>query len=128
MQLDHIAIYAYDIDVMRAFYEEGLGFKEISRTYHNNGSVKMIRLAISKSCCIELFNFDANMSSTYNSPTEKVNSGFMHVGIGVDNLKELYVLQNKSCYDIFQGQDNRKHIFLLDPEGNQIEFTLVEEE
>ena len=82
LQIDHYAIYAKDIKRLATFYRDILELSELDRTYHKDGTVKMVRLLVNNKQCIELFNYD-------NLPTQKdgyVNSGYMHLGFAVEDI------------------------------------------
>ena len=123
MNLDHIAIYAKDMELMVSFYNKLLGSAEVGRTYHKDGTVKMIRVLVNDKQTIEFFNFE-KVNSKKNG---YINGGFMHVGFSVkdidltiENIKKSGVSTIKEKY---KGVDGYYHIFLEDPEFNQLELT-----
>lgn len=115
--INHIAIYAKDMLKMLEFYKNILGFNVVEIKYHENNSIKMIRMSVNEEQSIELFNFD---TFSTNKEGEFVNSGFMHIGFEYKDLKKEINNINKN---VFIGDDKRKHFFIKDPENNLIEFS-----
>lgn len=121
--IDHIAVYAKDINQLVKFYVDVLGFVERSRTYHKDGNVKMVRVPVNSTQCIEFFNFD-----NFKSPKDGyVASGYMHIGFVVEDIDSIIVKLGKSgvpsLEQKYKGADGYYHVFFKDPEFNQIELT-----
>lgn len=126
MWINHIAIYGNNIDEMYYFYHTILGFSEMERVSDDLGKMHMVRLCISNSQNLEIFNFN---SVQVEKKEEYVNRGFMHLGFAhsdVEAVRDILLAHNISiCEDIKIGRDGLKHFFINDPEKNLIEFTEI---
>lgn len=122
ISIDHIAIYAKDMNNMIEFYSYVFAFKETERKCHENGEIKMVRLRINDFQCVELFNFDNQIGSSKGH----VTSGYMHLGVKVEDIEKyvkILFLNNIKLDQDFIGSDGTRHVFFQDPEHNQIELS-----
>lgn len=123
MNLHHVAIYGNNLHNMHFFYVHILGFKEVNRLYHESGEIRFVRLQVTETQEIELFNF----GEVKKKKDIYVNKGYMHIGFEVDDIsiiKDKLVKHNVLIkQDIIIGKDGFNHLFVEDPEKNLIEFT-----
>lgn len=126
MRINHVAIYGNNIDEMYSFYHTILGFSEMERVFDDDGKIRMIRLRVSESQNLEIFNFN---SMQIEKKSGYVNRGYMHLGFAhsdVGEIRNRLVANNiLICEDIKVGHDGLRHFFIEDPEKNLIEFTEV---
>lgn len=122
MWINHVAIYGNNIDEMLFFYHTILGFAEINRIFDSEKRIHMIRLQVSDTQNLEIFNFN---SIQIEKKSEYVNRGFMHICFGckdVETIRTKIMSNNIICEDVSVGFNGRKKFFVEDPEKNLVEI------
>lgn len=126
MWIEHVAIYGNDINKMLSFYNEVLEFDVIMKRFDDVGKIRCVTLKINEKEKIEIMNFDflkVEKRDIY------VNQGFMHIGLGCNNIakmREKLLIKNIDIKEeIKVGYDRKEHFFIEDPEKNLIEFTEI---
>jgi lactoylglutathione lyase len=136
--LGHVALKVKDIDRSMAFYNGVLGFPEMLRLHHDDGSLFLIYLRVTDEQYIELF------PDAENDQAPGVNAnGVHHFCLTVDRLEpvvEALVAAGGKPYAwtkdasgasallpsekpvIGNGLDGNRQSWLQDPDGNRIEL------
>ena len=127
MQIDHIALYATDIEAMRNFYIKYFNAKS-SNIYHNlKTDFKSYFLTFNSGARLEL------MSRPEISGRQKpiFESGFIHLAFSVGSkqaVDDLTAALKSDGFEVISGPrttgDGYYESCVLDPEGNQIEITV----
>jgi lactoylglutathione lyase len=120
--IGHVAINVADLDRSLDFYSNVLGFPEMMRIDHDNGTPWLVYLRVTDDQFIELFP-GAETEST--SPSWHAN-GFAHLCLMVDDLQTVVAdIKAKGATMLIEpksGADGNSQAWLLDPDGNKIEL------
>ena len=120
--IGHVAINVADLDRSLDFYSNVLGFPEMMRIDHDNGTPWLVYLRVTDDQFIEIFP-GAETEST--SPSWHAN-GFAHLCLMVDDLNAVVsTLESKGVTMLIppkSGADGNSQAWLLDPDGNKIEL------
>src|SRR6516164_8507526 len=135
--LGHVALKVKDVDKSMAFYSGVLGFPEMLRLHHDDGSLFLIYLRITDTQYLELFPNAANDRA----PGPDAN-GANHFCLTVERLEPVLdalianggtpyawtktgagmALQPVQKPVISNGLDGNRQSWLEDPDGNRIEL------
>ncbi len=119
--LGHIAIKVKDLDVSLEYYINKLGFPEMLRLHHEDGSVWLVYLRITDEQYLEIFPGAENDRA----PGWNAN-GPNHMCWTIDDLDacvaELKAKGVPLLSDIKKGADGNRQAWLEDPDGNRIEM------
>jgi catechol 2,3-dioxygenase-like lactoylglutathione lyase family enzyme len=121
MGMSHVAYGVTDLDASLRFYVADLGFEEVFRLNHDDGSPWLIYLHAGGGTFIELF------------PEDKVDqetaASYKHLCIRVDDMNSsLADLSSRGLEPLnpaSQGQDGNLQAWFRDPDGNPIEFMQI---
>ena len=125
MKINHIALYANDLEKMKAFYEKYFAAKS-NEMYHNpKTGLKTYFLEFSNGCRIEIMTKE-NLS---NVKKEANNTGYIHIAFSVgskDTVDELTKRLDNDGYKVISRPrttgDGYYESCVIDPENNQIEI------
>ncbi len=123
----HIGILANDLEKLKKFYTESLGFEEgetrllsaelVDQIFHIPSSCTLTKLRRS-SAVLEVF----SLTEAQTSPREFATLGYNHWGMGVeDRIQFVRALKTKNVPVIEIEHAGRTIYFIKDPEGNLIE-------
>lgn len=119
--LNHVALKVLDIKKVANFYIDVLGFTKVKEIYNEEGKIRLIVLSAMEKVLLELFFFD-----DVNTQIGFVSSGYMHICFEVDDIfKVEKMLEEKRVHfkqKIKRGKDGNYQLFVVDPEGNELEF------
>lgn len=119
--LNHVALKVLDIKKVANFYIDVLGFTKVKEIYNEEGKIRLIVLSAMEKVFLELFFFD-----DANTQIGFVSSGYMHICFEVDDIfKVEKMLEEKRVHfkqKIKRGKDGNYQLFVVDPEGNELEF------
>jgi catechol 2,3-dioxygenase-like lactoylglutathione lyase family enzyme len=123
LTIDHATLSVKEIDKEEKFYEEMLGFKELS-TGNFGPDVKFRTLAIPGVFRLDLVE---HKGSSRHAPlgTFDMEQGWVHLVFKSSNLDAAYktLLAKKTTIRVTQSPDGSfTEFFLIDPEGNEIEL------
>ncbi len=137
--LGHVALKVKDIEASLAFYQGVLGFPEMLRLHHDDGSLFLIYLRITDTAYLELF----PNARTERAPGPDQN-GAHHFCLTVDRLEPVLKMvtakggQHFAWADgtltpadepkIVDGLDGNRQAWLEDPDGNRIELMEMAED
>lgn len=125
--LGHIAIKVKDLDVSLDYYTNQLGFPEMLRLHHDDGSVWLVYLRITDEQYLEIFPGAENDRA----PGWNAN-GANHMCWTIDNLDACVAdLKSKGINmmaEIKSGADGNRQAWLEDPDGNRIELMEMAED
>ena len=121
VNLGHIAIKVKDLDVSLDYYINKLGFPEMLRLHHDDGSVWLVYLRITDDQYLEIFPGAENDRA----PGWNAN-GANHMCWTIDDLDACVAdLKSKGITmmaEIKAGADGNRQAWLEDPDGNRIEL------
>ncbi len=150
--ISHLALQVKDMPAMLRFYREALGFQQVcDLTYDyvldslrehipfTHGTEKdnlkaveksfadkagkpwFIYLRMTENQLLELFYADESYDPACNR-----NSSYRHMSLEVENIedakRDLLTAGVELKTDIYMGPDKTKTLWIVDPEGNEIEF------
>lgn len=134
VQLGHPALLCNDYETTLDFYTKKLGFKHMFSLHHEDGSLWLTYLKVSKGQYIELF------FSQYSSPNKTAERSFHHFCLEVDDISALMNQLKDKGVEVYRGpvdggvkmelpaKDHNPGLcgslcaFIRDPEGNDIEL------
>lgn len=122
--LGHTALACHDLEASVAFYEL-IGLREAFRLLRDDGSVMLVYLHISGDRFLELFPGGP-------SPMPNRTGSFRHICLMTDDIEAL-VSRLKSAgiaidREIARGLDHNLQAWIIDPDGNAIEFMQIADE
>ncbi|MBE7184096.1 MAG: VOC family protein [Methylobacterium mesophilicum] len=131
--IGHVAIKVRDIERTLRFYRDALGFSEMLRLFHDDGSLFLIYLRITDTQYLEIF----PEAESGRAAGPKAN-GIHHMCLTVDRLEPVLnrirangetvfiwrdgELQPTDADPINTGLDRNRQAWIEDPDGNRIEF------
>ena len=131
--IGHVAIKVRDVERTLRFYRDSLGFPEMMRLFHDDGSLFLIYLRITDTQYLEIF----PEAETERTSGPKAN-GIHHICLTVDRLEPVldqirltgetvFIWQDGDLRPtdgnaINTGLDRNRQAWIEDPDGNRIEF------
>ena len=129
MIINHIAIWAQDLEVMKEFYMGYFGGKPGMKYHNPHKAFSSYFICFDSGARLELMKKPNVMRSCRDVETER--TGFCHVAFSLGTRKAVDVLSEKMKYEgvpVLNGPretgDGYYECVLLDPEGNRIEITV----
>lgn len=120
--IGHVAINVADLARSLDFYTRVLGFPEMMRIDHDNGTPWLVYLRVTDDQFIELF----PGAETERAPDSWHANGLAHLCLMVDDLNDVVAdLKAKGVTMLIapkSGADGNSQAWLLDPDGNKIEL------
>lgn len=113
--INHIAIVTPNIEAMKTFYTQTMGFPEVFTSRNAAGEPTMIYLQASRTTFIELF------PATANRP-----AGFQHVGLHVEDINATAARLRERGVQVGtprQGGSGSIIATVTDPDGTRIELS-----
>ena len=128
MQIEHVAIWAKDIEVLKHFYIEYFKCSAGARYHNTKKDFKSYFLSFSNGCRLEIM----QMTTIPERPNATVEwQGLAHLAVSVgskENVDELTEKIRKAGFKIVGEPrttgDGYYESVILDPEGNRIEITI----
>lgn len=128
LKINHIAIWAEDIELLRNFYEKYFGCSAGNKYYNPNKKFQSYFLSFEEGCRLELMNNPDRATSGKSS--EYPLMGLAHFAVSVGSKAAVDELVNRLAVDGYEvvGQprmtgDGYYEGIVGDPEGNRIEIT-----
>jgi lactoylglutathione lyase len=129
VKIDHIAIWTFDLERLKTFYEKYFG-GEAGNKYHNaQKGFESYFLSFGNGCRLEIMKKPGIHKSPNN--TNEEYSGLIHFAIAVGSRNAVDDLTNQIRNDgyIIIGEprttgDGYYESVILDPDGNRIEITI----
>ena len=118
--IGHVAIRARDLDAVLAFYTDTLGFREMFRLHHDDGSLMLVYVRVTEDQFLEFF-----PNATGEAPPPS-NVGYNHLCLTVADieatLRDLEARGVPLSRGLQTGRDGNRQAWIADPEGNRIEL------
>jgi len=129
MHIDHLAIWAKDLEAMKNFYIKYFNARAGEKYVNPKKNFHSYFLSFESGCRLEIMNMPGIPDST--NDVYRQFSGIIHFAIGVGSKDEVDGLTNQLRADGFEvvGEprttgDGYYESVVLDPEGNRIEITV----
>ena len=129
MKIEHLAIWASDIEKLREFYVKYFGLKPNDKYSNQNNGFSSYFLSFKSGARLEIM----QMSSVEGSGRDPVKQylGFAHLAISVGSKEKVDLLTSMmetDGYNVLDGPrttgDGYYESIVLDPENNRIEITV----
>ena len=129
MKIDHIAIWARDLETLKSFYIKYFQATAGEKYTNSKKNFESYFLSFDAGCRLELMQMPGIPSST--NDIYKQFSGLIHFAIGVGSKEKVDMLTNTLRNDGYEitGEprttgDGYYESVVFDPEGNRIEITV----
>lgn len=129
MKIEHIAIWANDLEKLKKFYIEYFGATANEKYVNETTSFSSYFLSFGPGTRIEIMH-RPDIPDNANDTAIKQHKGIIHIAFEVDTMAEVDAkakLLAENGYPILKGPrktgDNYYEIEVLDPEGNRLEIT-----
>lgn len=120
-QIAHWALKVFDLERSLAFYCDTLGFDEMMRLNHEDGSLQLVYLRVTDTQYVELF--PRGLGDV--APDEEITS-MHHICLQVSDMEATAAALAKINVALFRdvklGRDGNNQCWIMDPDGNRIEF------
>ena len=119
--IGHFALKVHDLARSLAFYSDKLGFPEMMRINHKDGSVWLVYLRISDTQFLEIFpGAEADRAPGWN------DNAITHICLEVDDLDAVVAgIEAKGIKLLIEKKtavDRNRQAWIEDPDGNRIEL------
>ena len=129
LKIDHIAIWARDLEGLRAYYEKYFNAKSGSKYVNAAKGFSSYFLSFDSGCRLEIMQADSVLNPEVE---EGLNYfGLTHFSISLGSKEDVDRLADSLIKDGFKLLDGPRHTGdgyyeakFLDPEGNQLEITI----
>lgn len=125
MKVHHIALRVNNLELMKAFYCQKLGFTEAFSILNDDGSVRIVYVHIADNQYLELC---AN-GTTRPEFDDTSSVGFRHICFEVEDIQRTYdelTKQGVHCdSEILNMRDHNQAFYVFDPEHNKIEIVEI---
>jgi lactoylglutathione lyase len=119
--IGHFALKVHDLDRSLAFYRDQLGFPEMMRLNHDDGSVWLVYLRITDTQFLEIFpGAEAGRGPGWN------DNAITHICLEVDDLDVVVAAIEAAGIKLLiekkTALDRNRQAWIEDPDGNRIEL------
>ncbi len=128
MNIDHVGLWARDMEALRAFYEKYFGAQANEKYTNTTKGFSSYFLTFESGARIEIMQMDS-VPATANDPYAQF-TGWVHLAFAVGSEEEVDALTAKLAEDGFEVLDGPRKTgdgcyesAVLDPERNRIEIT-----
>jgi len=128
MRIEHIAIWAKDLEKLKAFYEKYFQATSNKKYVNSKKNFSSYFLTIGSGARLEIMQMQ-NVPETIDDPYKQF-TGLIHIAFSVgsvDNVDKLTSRLAKDGYEVIDGPrrtgDGYYESAVLDPENNRIEIT-----
>lgn len=119
--IGHVALRVADMDRSLAFYRDRLGFEEMMRLHHDDGSLWLVYLRITNVQFLELFPRGIGERAP-----DRTVTAINHFCLECDDLDATAAALRAAGVDLTvepkTGADRNRQCWIEDPDGNRIEF------
>ena len=129
MRIDHTAIWTYNLEGMRDFYEGYFGGVTNTKNTNPRKQFSSYFLTFDSGCRLELMEMPGIPPSA--DDVERQFTGYIHKALGVGSTEAVDVLTNRlrdDGYTIVSAPrttgDGYYESVILDPDGNRVEITV----
>ena len=124
-QIAHWALKVHDLERSLAFYRDTLGFEEMMRLSRTDGPLdrqfSLVYLRVTDLQYVELF-----PDGLGNAAADEKTTGMTHICLQVDDISATANALRRLGIPLFReeslGLDGNNQCWILDPDGNRIEF------
>jgi lactoylglutathione lyase len=120
-QIAHWALKVSDVARAVEFYEGRLGFTEMMRLHHADGSLFLIYFRVTDTQFVEIFPGGIGAAA----PEEDITA-INHICLQVDDIEKTAAALRAAGIALFRepklGVDGNNQCWIKDPDGNRIEF------
>ena len=117
----HWALKVFDMERSLAFYRDRLGFSEMMRLHHDDGSLFLVYLRVTDTQYLELF----PRGSGRQAPDDNTTA-IHHVCLEVESVDATAEALRDAGVTLWRqpklGLDGNRQAWIQDPDGNRIEF------
>jgi lactoylglutathione lyase len=122
--IGHFALKVHDLERSLAFYRDQLGFPEMMRINHDDGSVWLVYLRITDTQFLEIFpGADAERAPGWN------DNAITHICLEVDDLDrvvaDIEAAGIKLIIEKKTALDRNRQAWIEDPDGNRLELMQI---
>ena len=129
MKIEHVAIWAKDIEKLKNFYVQYFGAMPNEKYTHGNKNFSSYFLSFDDGARLEIMQMPSVPESA-NDPYRQF-TGFIHIAIAVGSVEKVDQLSSELSRDGYQVLDGPRktgdgyyECVVLDPENNRVEITL----
>ncbi len=129
MQLEHVAIWAKDIDVLKTFYERYFYARSNTRYVNESKKFSSYFLTFDSGARLEIMQMPTVLEAKGSQDEQYL--GYVHLAFSVgskEKVDELSTQLKAEGYQLLDGPrttgDGYYESVVLDPEGNRIEITI----
>ena len=130
MRIEHVAVWANDIEVLCQFYETYFGAQTNFKYTNHKKQYQSYFLTFASGARLELMQRPDIRPKPHQAPTDEF-VGYAHLAMAVGSAENVNILTQKLIDDGYQRIDGPRHTgdgyyesVILDPEGNRIEITI----
>lgn len=129
MKIEHLAIWTFDLERLKTFYQKYFGAEAGDKYYNAKKGFESYFLSFGNGCRLEIM----KKPGIHNSPNSTIEeySGLIHFAIAVGSRNAVDDLTNQIRNDGYTiiGEprttgDGYYESVILDPDGNRIEITI----
>lgn len=131
MILEHVAIWAADLEALKDYYIKYFGATANSKYENQKNSFSSYFLTFASGARLEIM-YRPDIPDNTNDTLSKQHKGIIHLAFGVDNMSEvdrMTKVLSEDGFPILNGPrktgDGYYEIETADPEGNRIEITTL---
>lgn len=131
MKLEHVAIWAENIEVLKEYYIKYFGATANSKYENNTNSFSSYFLSFASGARLEIMH-RPDIPNNANDTIHKQHKGIIHLAFEVDamhHVDSMVQLLEKDGFAILRGPrktgDGYYEVETLDPENNRIEITTL---
>lgn len=131
MKIDHLALWTFDLERSRLFYEKYFGAKAGDKYFNPKKDFESYFLSFKDGCRLEIMQMPGiiPLGPEYSGKTQ--HSGLIHFAVSVGDKARVDILTEKLRTDGYEivGEprmtgDGYYESVVLDPDGNRIEITI----
>ena len=129
MKIEHVAIWAKDIERLKNFYVQYFGATPNEKYTHEKKNFSSYFLSFDSGARLEIMQMPS-VSESANDPYRQF-TGFIHIAIAVgsvENVDQLSSELSRDGYQVLDGPrktgDGYYECVVLDPENNRVEITV----
>jgi lactoylglutathione lyase len=123
--IGHFALKVHDLDRSLKFYRDQLGFPEMLRIHHEDGSVWLVYLRITDTQFVELF-----PGATQDRAPGWNDNAVTHICLEVDDLDRVVAdIEQAGIKLIIEKKtaaDRNRQAWIEDPDGNRLELMQID--
>jgi lactoylglutathione lyase len=129
MKIEHVAIWAKDIEKLKNFYEKYFGATSNDKYTNDDKNFSSYFLSFDSGTRLEIMQM-TSIPETANNPYKQF-TGLIHIAISVGSVEKVDYLTSELArdgYEVLDGPrktgDGYYESIVLDPENNRVEITV----